>query len=57
MDVSDYLFLDNSQELDTIVLNTYVTSPTTFSTKVIKKLGLKNLQISETETANSIIKP
>jgi len=52
MDVSDDL-LDSSQE-DTIVPNTY-TSLTTFSTKVIKKLGIKSLNSSEAEAANSII--
>ena len=52
MDVSDDL-LDSSQE-DTIVPNTY-TSSTTFSTQVIKKLGIKSLNNSESEAANSII--
>jgi len=52
MDLSNDL-LDSSQE-DTIVPNTY-TSPTTFSTKVIKKLGIKSLNNSEAEAANSII--
>ena len=53
MDVSDDL-LDSSQE-DTIVPNTY-NSPTTFSTNVIKKLGIKSLKNSEAEAANSSIK-
>jgi len=54
MDVSDDLLVDNSQE-DTIVPNTYLTSPTTFSMQVIKKLGIKSLYNLEAETANSII--
>ena len=52
MDVSDDL-LDSSQE-DTIVPNTY-NSPTTFSTNVIKTLGIKSLKNSEAEAANSIV--
>jgi len=52
--MSDDLLVDNSQE-DTIVPNTYLTSPTTFSMQVIKKFDIKSLYNSEAETANSII--
>jgi len=53
MDMSDDLLLD-SQE-DTIMPNTFATSPNTFSMQVIKKLNIKSHQNLQAETANSII--